>query len=182
MQLTRPLVAFGLVGMLAAGCGGGSPTQAPAGATQNPAGTQGPAATQGPAGTQSGGGGGGGTGEFGSVTFTITGPFSKTATLDYTPVGSMFGGAAGTIMNFTSGGDGSGSSVLSIVADQSGKVIVSYVGDEGQVPAATCTTSEWNIQAQSGSGNFDCTATMSITSSGAMVEGGTIKGGFSAHT
>jgi hypothetical protein len=176
MQLSRSVVALALVGMLAAACGGGSPTQAPAGATQNPAGvTEAPGATQ-----SGGGGGGGGSGQFGSAQFQVTGPLETSGTYDFSPVGSIFGGSAGTVLNFVSPGDAG--AVLSILIDPTGKVAASYLSGAGQVPGAECTTSDWDIQATSGKGKFDCTAQMTITSSGAAVQGGRITGEFTAHT
>jgi hypothetical protein len=181
----RKLFAGTLVLSLVAACGGGSPTQPPAGATQNPLATAdggGGGATQAPDATQSGGGGGGGggNGQYGSVTFQITGPLETSGTYDFLPVGSMFGGTAGDALNFTNPSDNK--SVLSIIVDETGKVVVSYLGAAGQVPGAECTTTDWDMQAQSGHGKFDCTAQLSITASGAAVAGGKITGQFTAHT
>ena len=154
-----------------------------AGAGRRPARPPAAQATQnvGPGETQTGGGGGpGGGGQYGSVKFQLTGAIEKSGELPFVPPGSMFGGAAGTILNFTDSADNT--QILSILVDQSGKVVVSYSGTDGQVPAAECTTTDWKIEAQSGSGKFDCTAAMSFTGSGAMVEGGKITGEFTAHT
>jgi hypothetical protein len=60
-------------------------------------------------------------------------------------------------------------------------VVLSYIGKEGQVPAAECTTTDWNVGATNGSGKFDCKASITITGSGATVQGGSIKGEFTAH-
>lgn len=188
MQVRQGFGGLVLVAMVVAACGGNAATQTPAGATQQPGATSGGGGgspTDAPAATQSGGGGGGGgggTGQYGSVTFTLSGAFDKTATFDFIPAGSMFGGSSGSALNFTDGTSDGGGSVLSILIDESGKAVVSYVGTEGQVPAAECTTSDWNVGAQSASGKFDCKAALSITASGATVQGGKITGQFTAHT
>ncbi len=172
MQLPRSLAAIALIGMLAAACGGGSPTQAPGGATQNPGATQGAGATQSIGGT--------GTGQYGSVEFRVTGPIEATGKYDFIPAGSIFGGSAGTVLNFANEGDTN--SIVSILIDESGKVVVSYVSTAGQVPGAECTTSDWNIGSGNAKGKFDCTAAMTLTGSGAAVAGGKITGEFTAHT
>ena len=179
MQLPRSLIAVTLVGVFAAACGGSPATQGPDG----PGSTPGSQATQnsGPGETQiGGGGGGGGSGQYGSVKFQLSGAIEKSGELPFVPPGSMFGGAAGTVLNFADSADNT--QIISILVDESGKVVVSYSGTDGQVPAAECTTTDWKIEVQSGSGKFDCTAAMSITGSGAMVEGGKITGEFTAHT
>lgn len=182
----RKLFSGVLLVALVAACGSGGPTQAPAGATQNPAATGdgGGGATEGPVATQSGGGGGGGggggTGQYGSAEFQITGPLQASGTYNFLPAGSIFGGSSGAALNFTNPSDSG--SILSIIVDESGSVSVSYISTAGQVPGATCTTSDWDMQATSAKGKFDCTAQMSITSSGAAVAGGKITGQFTAHT
>ena len=178
MQVPRSLIAVTLLGVLAAACGGTPATQGPGGpgATSNNGGqaTQDP----GPGQTQGGGNGGNGGGQYGSVKFTISGPFDKTDEFPFVPAASIFSGA-GSVMNFSRGEDNT--SLLSILVGEDGSVVVSYTSTEGQVPGATCTTRDWNMQAQGGSGKFDCTAAMSIIGSGATVEGGKIVGEFTAH-
>ena len=182
MQVPRSLVAVTLLGVLVAACGSTPATQGPdgPGATSNNGGqaTQDP----GPVQTQSGNGGNGGNGggQFGSVKFTISGPFDKSDEYPFVPAGSMFGGAAGSVLNFSNTGDSS--SIVSILVSEDGSVVVSYVGTEGQVPGATCTTRDWNMEARGGSGKFECTASLSFTGSGAAVEGGKIVGEFTART
>ena len=188
MQVVKSLGAVVALGVLVAACGGGAPTQGP-GATQPGGGGGGataqPGATNdtGPGPTGDGGNGGTIGFEYGKVTFTVTGPIETSGELGFIPMGSMFGGDQGTILNFgqsdTTGTDGSMVSVV-IGADES--VVVSYLGTAGQMPGATCTTSDWNIGANTASGKFDCTATITITASGATVAGGNIKGEFTAHT
>lgn len=187
MQVPRSLIAVTLLGVLVAACGGSPATQGPGGpgaTSGGPGATSGNGgqATQnpGPGQTQSGGNGGNGGGQFGSVKFTVSGPFDKTGEYPFIPAGSLFGGPSGSVLNFSLGDDNS--SLVSILMSEDGSVVVSYIGTEGQVPGATCTTRDWDIQAQSASGKFDCTATMSITSSGAAVEGGKIVGEFTART
>jgi hypothetical protein len=185
MQVLKNLGAVLVLGVVVAACGGGAaPTQAP-GATQSGGGGGG-TATQAPAATDGGGNGGNGGGigtQFGKVTYTVTGPVQASGELGFIPQASMFGGDQGSVLNF---GDtdmgGTGASVVSIVIDASGAVLVSYAGPAGQVPAASCTTSDWNIGAGNASGKFECTAATSITASGAAVAGGNIKGEFTAHT
>jgi hypothetical protein len=180
MQIPRSMVAVTLLGALVAACGGTTPaTQGPdgPGATSNNGGqaTQDP----GPGQTQSGGNGGNGGGQYGSVKFTVSGPFDKTDEYEFVPAGSLFG-TAGGVLSFYEEGDTT--SILSILIGEDGSVLVSYAGLDGQVPGAECTTRDWNIQAQSGSGKFDCTAAFSITGAGATVEGGKIVGEFTART
>lgn len=180
MQVPRSLIAVTLLGAFVAACGGGAATQGPGGpgATSGNGGV----ATQdpGPGKTQGGGNGGNGGGQYGSVKFTISGPFDKTDEYDFIPAGSLFGSAAGTVLNFSD--PENNNAIVSILISQEGTITVSYSGTDGQVPGATCTTRDWSMQAQSGSGKFDCTAAMSITGSGAAVEGGKIVGEFTAHT
>lgn len=180
MQLPRSVIAVTLLSALVAACGG-SPavTQGPdgPGATTGSGGTA--TSDPGPGETQSGNGGNGG-GQYGSVKFTISGPLSKSDEYPFIPAGSMFGGPAGALLSFYPGE--STDAILTIIVSEDGTVVVSYSGTDGQVPGATCTTSDWNMQAGSGSGKFDCTASMSITGSGATVEGGKIVGEFTART
>jgi len=190
MQVTRAFGATVVLGVVVAACGGSAPaTQAP-GATQGGGGgggaTQAAAPTAAAEATDGGGGGGDGGNTigftYGKVTFTVTGPVTAQGEYGFLPPASMFGGAQGSILNFASS-QGSDANLLSIVVNQDGTVVVSFTSAAlGQVPAATCTTSDWNVGAGSGSGKFDCTASMSLTPSGAAVAGGAIKGEFTAHT
>lgn len=185
MRVSKAFGGFLVLALVAGACGGNSPTKAPAGATQNPAaGTDdggGGGATEAPGATQSGGGGGGGgTGQYGSVQFQITGPVAASGTYDFIPASSIFGGSAGAALNFANSSDAN--AVLSIIVNETGKVFVSYASTTGQVPGAECTTSDWDMQASSAKGKFDCTAAMSIPASGAAVAGGHITGQFTAHT
>lgn len=186
MNASRSIATLGIVALLLSACGGSG-----AAATQSNGGggggggaaTDQPQATDEPQGTDTGGGGGGGNDigfGNGKATFEVTGPITASGEYGFVPIGSIFGGAQGSSLTFarTSGAD---ASLLSIIIGQDGSVLVSYTGTEGQMPAAACTTSDWNIGPTSGSGKFDCTAQFSITKSGATVAGGTIKGSFEAH-
>ncbi len=183
MQLPRATIAVTLLGLVVAACGSTPPTQGPGGpgATINTGGqaTQDPAATQNPVQTQSGGNGGTG-GEFGSVRFTVSGPFDKTDEYPFVPAASIFGQAQGTVMNFSDVEDAS--AIISILIGADGKVVVSYSGTDGQVPGATCTTTDWKIEARGGSGKFDCTSAGSISATGALTGPGRIVGEFTART
>jgi hypothetical protein len=183
MQLKRLAIATALVGVVAA-CGGGSATQAPAGATQNPGATDGGgdgAPTAAPGATQSGGGGGGNVDTtYGRMHIEITGPVTKSADYGFLPAGSIFGGAAGSALNFTNSAE-SASEIASILIGEDGKVAVSWVTTEFQAPAAECATSSWNVSGTSGSGSFECTAALVIMASGAIVQDGKVKGNFEAH-
>jgi hypothetical protein len=184
MQVMKNLGAVIVLGVVVAACGGNAPTQAP-GATQSGGGGGGGGATQQPAATDDNGGNGGGTigFQYGKVTFTVDGPVKANGELGFIPQASMFGGAQGSAFNFgNSDSAGADAKLVSIVIGADGSVLVSYAGPEGQVPAATCTTSDWNVGGTSGSGKFDCTAQLSLTPSGATAAGGTIKGEFTAHT
>lgn len=180
MQVPKSVIAIMLTGLLTAACGGNAATQGPDGPGVTP--DNGGQATQDPGlgATPGGGNGGNGGGQYGSVKFKISGPFDKSGEYPFIPVASIFGGSAGVVLNF--GDDSDTSSIVSILISEAGTVVVSYAGSEGQVPGAECTTSNWNIGAQSGSGTFDCTAAFSITGSGATVEGGKITGEFTART
>ena len=183
MQLPRSVIAISLIGALAAACGGTPATQGPGGpgaTSAGPGATTGSQATQdpGPGQTQSGHGGNGGSGS-GSVKFTISGPFDKSDEYPFVPQASILGSAEGSVLNF--GNTVSSSEVVSILVSADGSVIVSYSGADGQVPAATCTTSDMKVEARSVSGKFDCTASASIDGSGAVVGPGRITGEFSAR-
>ena len=183
MELRRSIGTAVCAGLLVAACGGNAATQAPGGGG---GGGGGGGATQQPAATQNGGGGGGGGGgsadfTYGKVTFTISGPVTDSGAYGFVPAASAFGGDQGSSLSFTDN-LASGTDLISIIQGQDGAVVVSYVSAKGQVPAATCTTSDWNMGAGQGSGKFDCKSVFSITASGASVEGGEIKGEFTAHT
>ncbi len=178
MQLPRSITAVTLLGLVVAACGSTPPTQGPGGpgATTNTGGQP----TQSPVQTQSGGNGGNGGGEFGSVKFTVSGPFDKTDEYPFVPAASMFGQAQGSVMTFSDIDDSS--SVVSILIGADGSVLVSFLGTEGQVPGATCTTRDWKIEARGGSGKFDCASTASISGSGAVLGPAKIVGEFTART
>jgi hypothetical protein len=182
---SRSIAALGIAALLLSACGGSG-----AAATQSKDGGDGgggaatdqPQATDEPQATDGGGATGGNDIGFGNgkATFEVSGPVTASGEYGFVPLGSVFGGAQGSSLTFgrTTGAD---ASLLSIIIGQDGTVLVSYSGTEGQVPAASCTTSDWNIGTTSGSGKFNCTAQFSITKSGATVAGGTIKGSFEAH-
>ena len=187
MNVSRSIAGLGIVALLLSACAGSGPA-----ATQTNGGggggggtaTDQPETTDEPQGTDAGGGGGGGGNDIGfgngKATFEVSGPITASGEYGFVPPGSIFGGSQGSSLTFarTTGAD---ASLLSIIIGQDGSVLVSYTGTEGQMPAAACTTSDWNIGATSGSGKFDCTAQFTITKSGATVAGGTIKGSFEAH-
>jgi hypothetical protein len=188
MQLSRSFVAVALVGVLAAACGSSSPTQAPA-ATQGTQATQdngggggggGGGATDQPQATKAGGGGGGGSIDttYGKVHIDISGPVQKSADYGFVPAGSVFGGASGTSLSFSNGGD----ELVQIIVTSDGQAVVTYGGADFSAPVAACTTSNWNLGATSASGSFDCANATAITASGATITGVSVKGDFTAHT
>ena len=185
MQLVKQLGAVVLVGAVIAACGGNAPTQAP-GATQGGGGGGG--ATAGPAETDNNGGNGGNGGDGGTigfqngkVTFTATGPVAAQGEYGFIPAASMFGGSAGSIFNFASSANSD--AILLNISVTDGSVTVSLTGATiGQIPGSTCTTSDWNVGSTSASGKFDCKSVLSISASGAVLGGSSIKGEFSAHT
>ena len=184
MELRRSIGTAIAAGLLVAACGGNAATTAPGATQSGGGGGGGGGATQQPAATQSGGGGGGGGNAdftYGKVTFTVTGPVTDSGAFGFVPAASLFGGDQGSSLSFTDN-LASGTNLISIIQGQDGAVVVSYTSAKGQVPAATCTTSDWNMGSGQGSGKFDCKAAFSITASGATVNGGEIKGEFSAHT
>lgn len=184
MRAIRPLAGLALAALLTSACGGGSgATQAAAATT--PAGGNPTAATSNatdePQATQTGGGGGSkpaGWDQYGSVHIEVSGPVSKSADYGFVPAGSLFGGAQGASLNFTVEGT---NEVVAILISADGTVVISYGGQDFSMPAAQCTTSNWNVGATSGSGSFDCTAQLTILASGASVQGGKITGTFQAH-
>lgn len=183
MQGFKQVGAVIMLGAVIAACGNkAAATQAP-GATQAGGGGTGAGATEAAAATQSsgGGGGGGGTGDttYGKVTFTVSGPITDSGEFGFVPPASLFGGAAGSSLTFS---NGASDTLISIIQGQDGSVVVSYTSTKGQVPAAACTTSDWNMGSNQGSGKFDCKAQFSIVPSGATDAGGEIKGEFSAHS
>jgi hypothetical protein len=180
----RPTILSLIAGaaIVLAACSSGSPTQAPAQTADAGGGgggaTQAPDATQAPAATAGGGGLGGGSATgTGTVHLEVSGPVSKTGDYDFAPAGSIFGGSAGSSLNFTN--DQTNEVVSILISD--GKVFVSYGSLDFSVPAAECTTTNWNVTATSGSGEFDCNASLIITAAGAQLTGGRIKGSFTTH-
>jgi hypothetical protein len=164
-------------------CSSASPTQAP-GPTADAGGggsgaTPAPDATQAAAATAAGGGlGGGGATGTGTVHLEVSGPVSKTGDYVFAPAGSLFGGSAGSSLNFT---NDQTSEIVSILVSNEGKVLLSYGSLDFSIPASECTTTNWNLTATSGSGEFDCNASLIITAAGAQLTGGRIKGSFTAH-
>jgi hypothetical protein len=186
MQTIRSITALAIITVVLSACGGSPATQPPAGATTGTGGgtpTENPPATDEPAATDAGGGGGGGGNpagwdRYGKVHVEMGGPVQKTVELGFIPAGSIFGGAQGSSLSFTNEGS---NEVLSILIGPDNNVIVSYGGLEFSMPGTECTTSNWNIGATSGSGSFDCKASIVILASGASVTDGTLKGSFDAH-
>lgn len=180
MQLPKSTIAVALIGVLAAACGGTAATQGPdgPGATSGNGGQA--TIDPGPGQTQSGNGNGNGNGgDFGSVRFTVSGPFDVSDEYAFAPAASILGTAQGSVLNFTDTEDAS--AVVSILVSPDGTVVVSYSGTEGQVPGAVCTTTDFKVEVRSASGKFDCTSANSFTAAGAVVGPGTIKGEFSAR-
>lgn len=178
MPVRKLFGGFLLLAFVAA-CGGGSPTQAPGGATQKPAATQGGGATEGPAATQSGGGGGNIDTTYGKIHIELSGPMTKSADYGFIPAGSIFGGTQGSSLSFAN--NQAATEIVSVYVSPDGKVVMSWVGSDFSAPGTECTTSNWNIGGSSGSGSFDCTGAV-ITSSGAVLQDARIKGNFEAHT
>jgi hypothetical protein len=180
----RLLTLIAGTAMVLSACSGGTPTQAPGAATQAPgqtadAGGDGSGPTDAPDATAGSGGGGivTGTGS-GTVHIEVSGPVSKTGDYAFVPAGSFFGGTQGSSLNFS---NDQTNEIVSILIASDGKVVVSYGSLDFSVPAAECTTSNWNITATSGSGSFDCNASLVITAAGAQMTGGRITGNFTAH-
>jgi len=189
MQSMRSITALAAIALLLSACGGNAgATQQPGGATTNPGGgggsaTQQPAATDEPAATTDTGGGGGGGNpagwdRYGKVHVEMGGPVNKTVELGFVPAGSLFGGAQGSSLSFANEGS---NQVVSILVGPDNKIVISYGGPDFSMPGTECTTSNWNIGATSGSGSFDCKASIVILASGASVTNGTLKGNFDAH-
>lgn len=164
-----------------AGGGGGQATGtvAPTGATATAAPT---GATGTVAPTAATGGGGGdkpaGWDQYGRVHIDMSGPVSKSIDLGFVPAGSIFGGGLGSSLNFTIEDT---NEVVSILVSADGSVLVSYGGPDFSMPGTQCMTSNWSVAATSGSGSFDCTASLTIMASGAVLQGGKLSGTFDAH-
>jgi hypothetical protein len=186
MNASRSMAALAIITLALSACGGGAAaTQQPGGATPGTGGTatENPQATDEPAATTDTGGGGGGgnpTGwdRYGKVHVEMGGPVNKTVDLGFVPAGSLFGGAQGSSLSFTNEGS---NQVVSILVGPDNKIVISYGGPDFSMPGTECTTSNWNIGATSGSGSFDCKASIVILASGASVTNGTLKGNFDAH-
>jgi hypothetical protein len=178
MKRHRLLIPLAALSLALAACGGGGPTQAPGGPTTNPGDGGGTATDVPPAPTDGAGGpGGGNPGGSGQIHIEIGGPVDVTVDEPFFPIGSRFGGAAGTALNFTNE-DATG---IASIGEANGTVFVSYVSEELAANAQNCQLSNWNIGATSGSGSFDCKegfATM--TADGQFVSGVTMKGSFEA--
>ena len=194
MQVSRSVLAVALVGVLAAACGGGGPTQAPGAATQIPGGG---GATTNPGGggatTNPGGGGattnpgggattnpGGGIGNTtnGKMHIEISGPVTKTADYGFIPEASVFSADQGASLSFTNEGT---NEVVSVLISADGSVVVSWGTAEFSAPAAECTTSNWNVGGSSASGAFDCTAGIVIFANGTTGQNAKVKGSFDAR-
>jgi hypothetical protein len=178
MQLARS-VAIGMISALLLGCGGvPAGTQAPAGATTNTGGggATAPATTVAPGATTSGGGNGNTGGGSGQIHLEIGGPIQMTVDQPFFAFGSRFGGPAGLALNFTTeGADG-----LATVTGVNDQIVIGYVSEELGASATTCTVSNWNIGATSGSGSFDCSEGFATKMDGTFLPGLTMKGSFEA--
>jgi len=181
-----------VLAIVLAACGGSGTTQSPAGtgaagaqatgsAQSTTAVTQTAAAS---AGTGSGTGTGTAVGKptgwdrYGKIHLEFAGPVQKVGDYGFVPGVSMFGGTQGSALNFAIQNV---NEIVSLLIDGSGKVQLSYLGLDFQMPGAVCTTSNWNFSTSSGSGSFECTSEVTILASGANVAGGKIKGNFDAH-
>jgi hypothetical protein len=187
MRFQRLFLAVGPAALLIAACSGSSTPTQPAGggggSTQGPAATTagggGGGGTEAPGATVVGGGDGGGVGtQNGTMHIEISGPVTKSADYGFIPLGSIFGGQAGSALNFA-GSDQN--NIVSIIIGADNAVTISWLSSDFQAPATVCTTSNWNIGATSGSGSFDCTAAVVILASGATVSNAKITGNFTAH-
>lgn len=183
----RLLTLIGGAAIVLAACSSGSPTQAPGAATQalgqttDPGGGGGGSgSSEAPVATTGSGGGGIGVPGAGSGTvhIEVSGPISKSGDYDFVPAGSIFGGTAGSSFSFT---NAAATDVVTVNATSDGKVVILYGTPDFTVPAAECTTSNWNIGASSASGSFECDGSVIITAAGATLTNGTVKGNFTAH-
>jgi hypothetical protein len=184
MRTTRRVATLVVAALIVTACGRSGPGQATQPGDGPGAPSDGVSPTAAPLATVAGGGGVGGGGkpagwdQYGKVHVDISGPVSKSADYGFLPAGSTFGGNLGSALNFTTEGT---SEILSVLVNPDGTVAVSYTGTDLSMPAAECTTSNWNIGATSGSGSFDCTAPVVIMASGATAQNGKIKGTFEAR-
>jgi hypothetical protein len=181
MRLREGLAILALAGAIAA-CSGSGPGSTDGNDNGGP--TAQPQPTSNDGGPDNGGPDNGGPGNpdftYGKVTFEVSGPIEVNAEYGFVPPASLFGGPAGSSLNFTDNID-SAASLLTIIVSQDGTVVVSFTGPSGTIPAASCETSNWDIGTTSGSGSFDCTAQFTMMPSGATVQGGRITGTFNAH-
>ena len=183
MRFPRSLVSIAMTGLLVVACGGtATPTKGPDGVTptQNPGGGGGGTPTQAPQATQAGGGGvlpGNGSGK---VNYEISGPVQKSGEVPFFGIGSRFSGPAGVSYTFSE--IEGGSEIIGIFPDVSNPDawLVSYLSDEFQVSATSCTMTNLVKTDTSASGSFDCAAIIT-NSSGMYDTNGHIKGTFEAR-
>ena len=193
MQLPRSIgTALSLVVLLAACSGSPAATQGPGaaattnpgGATTNPGGATtnpgGATTNPGSATTNPGGGGGGPDFANGKGHFEISGNATKSGDLGFLPIASLFGGMDSTLLNFTAG-DTEQTETLSITIANGGTLTAIYASLDLTVTGIECTGSNLNVGASSASGSFDCSQTLAVTPSGAMLEGVVLKGNFEAR-
>jgi hypothetical protein len=172
--------SFGAVLLLAfatAACGGANPTDAPAGASQNPAATQ----DGGDGGGDGGGGGGGGTLGFdnGKVHYEATGSVQASGDLGFAPASSRFDPASASSLTFANNTDTS--DVFLIVQVIEDAVSVSFTNSEFSLAGTTCTATDLKVEARSASGKFECDTAFALLLSGATVGPAHISGSFDAH-
>jgi hypothetical protein len=107
----------------------------------------------------------------------ISGPVQKTGDYPFFSVGSRFSGGAGTQLNFTSA-EGDGYAAVTGIGDV---WTVGYAGTDLVVNSATCTRSNWTVNAASASGTFECKDGFGAKADGTALQGVNIKGNFTAN-
>ncbi len=176
----RLITTLALTAVVAAACGGSTPTQAP---VATPGGGGGPTPAGGPTDAPpvttppDGGGGGSGGGGTGSVKWQISGPVEDTGELPFFAFGSRFV-EPDIVLNFS---DPSGQ--IMGIGQAGGTPAISYIGPEFALSWGVCPVWNLDLQATSGSGTFECTDGVgSKLSDSSILSGATIKGSFEARS
>lgn len=162
MRHLRPITAILAIAAVTVACGG------PAGASAGEEASQGAGASQPVA---SSGGGGGGGGANGSVTYQVSGGYSRSGELPWVPLASTFTDGI-WYLAFADTSSGENQDTLVISGAGGTKVVVfgnNEFGITGGVEPA-CTFNFTRQDASGAAGSFDCHGVMGIKADGTLVQ------------
>ena len=178
MRHLRPITAILAIAAITVACGGPPAASAGGQSSQGSEASQGAGASEPVAST---GGGGGGGGANGSVTYQITGGYTRSGELPWVPLASTF--ADGTwYLAFTDTTGGGNQDVLAITGAGGSNVVVFGNSDfsiAGGIEPA-CTFNFTRQDASGAAGSFDCRGVMGIKSDSSLVQVD-FKGNFDGH-